>query len=184
MNKYDLSVLIPARNEMFLAKTVEDILKNKRGNTEVIVGLDGEWANPGVPVHDDVSVLYVPESLGQRGITNQLCRLSKAKYVMKLDAHCSVDEGFDLKMIEVMRDNYTLIPLMRNLHAFDWYCAKCNTRDYQGPSQKFEICPKCKEKRVKDIVWRAKDSPRSTSFRFDKTLHFQYWNDFKKRLSC
>ena len=29
--KYELSILIPARNEMFTARTGEDIIKNKRG---------------------------------------------------------------------------------------------------------------------------------------------------------
>jgi hypothetical protein len=38
----DISILIPSRNEMFLKNTVEDILKNKRGNIEIIVGLDGQ----------------------------------------------------------------------------------------------------------------------------------------------
>ena len=47
----DLSILIPARNEQFLKNTVEDILKNKRGNTEIIVGLDGEWADPPIQDH-------------------------------------------------------------------------------------------------------------------------------------
>ena len=38
---YDLSILIPARNEEFLNRTVQDILENIEGNTEVIVVLDG-----------------------------------------------------------------------------------------------------------------------------------------------
>lgn len=42
----ELSVIIPSRHEEFLKNTVEDILKNKRGETEIIVGLDGQWANP------------------------------------------------------------------------------------------------------------------------------------------
>ena len=37
----DLSVLIPARNEMFLQRTVDDVLKYKQADTEIIVVLDG-----------------------------------------------------------------------------------------------------------------------------------------------
>src|SRR3990167_9080137 len=96
---YDLSILIPARNEMFTARTVEDILKNKRGKTEVLVGLDGSWSDPGIPDHPDVRIIYVSQPLGQRAMTNKLERLSKAKYVMKVDAHCSFDEGFDVKLM-------------------------------------------------------------------------------------
>ena len=64
-----LSVIVPSRNEEFLRETVADILKNKRGETEVIVGLDGVWANPPITVTEDVKVLYYPVSIGQRAIT-------------------------------------------------------------------------------------------------------------------
>src|SRR3989344_8281105 len=179
MNKYDLSILSPARNEMFISNTVADILKNKRGKTEIIVGLDGEWAEPGIPDHPDVRIIYVSESLGQRGMTNQLCRLSKAKYVIKCDAHCAFDEGFDVKMMDAMKghDDWTMVPIMRNLHAFDWVC-KNGHRRYQGPSGP---CQECGEPTERDIVWYPKPSPQSTSYRFDKTMHFQYFNEFKKR---
>ena len=35
-----LSILIPSRNEMFLAKTIENILENIEAETEIIVVLD------------------------------------------------------------------------------------------------------------------------------------------------
>lgn len=181
MHKYDLSILIPARSEMFLAKTVEGVLENIRGNTEVIVALDGEWSDPALKDDPRLTVIYFPESLGQRGATNQACRLSNAKYVMKLDAHCAVDEGFDVKLMDKMQDDWTIVPLMRNLHAFDWVCPKCQSRQYQGPSEKYKVCDKCGAERVREVVWRAKQSPRSTAFCFDKTLHFQYFNEFKNR---
>lgn len=190
MQTYDLSVLIPARNEMFLAKTVENILENKRGNTEILVALDGAWADPGLPDHPDVTILYLPESIGQRAATNQLARLSTAKYVMKLDAHCAVDEGFDVKMIAEMKDDYTLIPAMYNLHAFDWVCNKCGNRWYQGPKPKF--C--CKDSQGKErnescdsqsfkrkIVWKPRQSRLTKYWRFDKDLHFQYWGGYEGR---
>src|ERR1035437_9366348 len=97
---YELSILIPGRCEEWMSHTVADILKNKRGNTEIIVGIDEKWAGPGIEDHPDVTIFYSPVALGQRAMTNQLCRLSKSKYVMKLDAHCAVDEGFDVKMME------------------------------------------------------------------------------------
>ena len=54
--KYDLSILIPARCEEFLSLTIEDILKNKRGKTEIIVVLDGDIADPPIEQHEDVTV--------------------------------------------------------------------------------------------------------------------------------
>ncbi len=179
MSDYDLSMLIPARNEMFLARTVEDILKHRRGKTEILVGLDGAWAEPGIPDHPDVRIIYVSESIGQRAMTNKLCKLSRAKYVAKCDAHTAYDEGFDVKLMDAMKghDDWTIVPIMRNLHAFDWVC-KNGHRRYQGPSGP---CNDCGEPTERDVVWYPKPSPQSTSYRFDKTLHFQYFNEFKKR---
>ena len=114
----DLSILIPSRNEMFLKNTIEDAIKNIEGNTEIIVTLDGQWPTEPLPQHDSVQVIYLNKSIGQRAATNIACRLSKAKYVMKVDAHCSFDKGFDRKMLEAFKetgDNVTMVPIMRNL---------------------------------------------------------------------
>ena len=174
----DLSILIPARNEMFLARTVEDILEHAEGDTEVIVGLDGAWANPPVPDDPRVTVLYSPRSIGQRAMTNQCARLSNARYVMKCDAHCSFDQGFDAKMMADMQPDWTMVPAMRNLHAFDWVCHECGHRRYQGPTQ---ACPQCGGQMEMDVVWQAKTNPCTTAMRFDRNLHFQYWRAYKKR---
>lgn len=181
MNKYDLSVLIPARNEVFLVNTVQSVLSGIRGNTEIIVVLDGAWADPYIPDDPRLTLVYLPESIGQRAATNLACRMSRAKYVMKLDAHCAVDEGFDVKLIADMQDDWTVIPAMYNLHAFDWVCPKCNSRQYQGPSDKYEKCPTCGTNRIKEIIFKPRLNRRSEFYRFDKTLHFQYWGDFKNR---
>lgn len=166
---------------MFLAQTVANIIQNKRGRTEVIVALDGAWADPGIPDHPDVTLVYFPESLGQRESTNRICKLSRAKYVMKIDAHCAVDVGFDVKLMEDMQDHWTVIPLMYNLHAFDWVCKNCGSRQYQGPSDKYKKCDKCAGEREREIIWKPRLNKKSTFYRFDKTLHFQYWGAFGSR---
>lgn len=186
---YDLSILIPARNEIFLAQTVQNLLDNIRGNTEIIVVLDGAWADPGVPNDPRVTVIYHNKSIGQRAATNEACRLSSAKYVMKIDAHCAVDEGFDVKLMENMQDDWTVVPTMYNLHAFNWRCKKCGREWYQGKSPKFckinehdpnPNCPNTTEfERV--MIWKPRLHKKSLYFRFDKTLHFQYWGDFGRR---
>lgn len=197
----DLSVLIPARNEMFLARTVEDVLTKIRANTEVIVIADGAPADP--PVMDDPRVLVItlPESIGQRAATNFAARLSNATYVMKLDAHCAMDEGFDRKLIdadlEIGRPDLTQIPAQYNLHAFNWQCSACGIQIYQGQTPK--ECATCHSTAPQErvIVWeRRKRRPKGTPeggpegsgsfvrtefWRFDHTLHFQYDNTQGKR---
>src|SRR3989344_7343443 len=107
----DLSILIPARNEMFLTRTIKDILENIEGDTEIIAVLDGSWADPPIPQHERVTVIYNPQSIGQRAATNQAAKLSNAKYVMKCDAHCAFDKGFDIKMMQEMRPDWTMVPV-------------------------------------------------------------------------
>lgn len=170
-----LSILIPARNEEFLKKTVEDILEHIEGETEIIVVLDGYETD--LPADPRLKVIHNPESIGQRAATNQACRLSNAKYVMKVDAHCAFDKGFDVKMIALMEDDWTMVPVMRNLHAFNWVCENGHIR-YQGPSGP---CTQCGKPTVKDVVWIPKKRPQSTSYSFDSEPHFQYFNDYKRR---
>ena len=175
-----LSILIPARCEIFLKQTIDDILKNIEGETEVIAVLDGEWADPPVPDHERVTLIHYPKSIGQRAATNKAARMSRAKYLMKVDAHCAFDKGFDVKMMEAMQDDWTMVPNMKNLHGFDWVC-KCGWRKYQGPEP--TKCPECGNKVgiKRDIVWVGKKSPNSTSYRFNKGLQFKYFGQYKAK---
>ncbi len=179
----ELSILIPSRNEMFLRNTIEDILKNIEADTEVIALLDGQWADPPIPQHDKVNIIYVPQAVGQRAGANLACKLSKAKYVMKVDAHCSFDKGFDRKMIEAFKeagDDVTMVPTMRNLWAFDWNCRDCNWKKYQGPTP--PKCERCGSTNLRrKMMWIGKERPQSNSYSFDAEPHFGYFNDYCRR---
>jgi glycosyltransferase involved in cell wall biosynthesis len=174
----DLSIVIPARNEEFLGLTIQNILDNIEGNTEVIAVLDGyDVPVPDIPKDERVRILKFDESIGQRAATNRAVELSDAKYIAKTDAHCAFDKGFDVKLMAKMKDNYTMVPVMRNLHAFDWVCPNGHRR-YQGPSG---VCTVCGEPTKKEIMWIGKTNPQSKSYRFDNTLHFQYFGEYTKR---
>lgn len=173
-----LSILIPARNEMFIGRTIADILEHVEGETEVIAVLDGYTEPiPEIPKDPRVKVVMLAESIGQRAATNLACRMSTAKYVAKVDAHCSFDQGFDVKLMADMQDDWTVVPTMRNLHAFDWVCPDGHRR-YQSPSGP---CKDCGKETVRDVVWIAKASPQSTAYCFDPEPHFQYHNEYKRK---
>lgn len=180
----DLSILIPARNEIFLAATIHDILENIEMDTEIIAVLDGQWANPPIIDNPRVHLIYVSVSIGQRAAQNLACRLAQGKYVMKVDAHCAFDKGFDRKMIEAFRvtgDNVTMVPIMKNLHAFDWKCYKCGWTEYQGARPK--ECPHCgKSGKVRmKMLWKPRRGTHSTSYKFDSTPQFGYFNEYTIR---
>ena len=177
----DLSVLIPSRNEQWIRRTIEDILEHSEADTEVIAVLDGAWADPPIPDDPRIVLVYHPHSIGQRAATNEAARLSSAKYVMKCDAHCSFGQGFDVKLMAHFEDDWTVVPEMRNLHAFDWKCAKCGNRTYQGPEP--EVCQECGSRDGFEmvIVWKPRSNTRQRHMRFDSDLHFQYWRKYKER---
>jgi glycosyltransferase involved in cell wall biosynthesis len=177
----DLSILIPSRNEMFLAKTIENILTNIRGDTEIIVVCDGNWPDPAVEDDPRVTLVYHSQAIGQRAATNEAAKLSTAQFIMKCDAHCAFDEGFDVKLMADCEPDWTVIPRMYNLHAFDWQCQKCEHRTYQGPRP--TDCEKCDNTTDFEmvIVWEPRRTRRTDFARFDTDLHFQYWRAYGKR---
>jgi len=177
MSKYDLSIIIPARSEMFLKNTIEDILDKSRGKTEVIAVLDGAWADP--PIKDDPRVVLVhySEAIGQRAACNKAASLSNAKYIAKCDAHCGFDEGFDIKLMADMKDDWTIVPVMRNLHAFDWVCPDGHRR-YQGRSG---VCEVCGKPTTRDFKWIGKANPTSDSYCFNTEPQFRYFREYRRR---
>jgi glycosyltransferase involved in cell wall biosynthesis len=162
---------------MFLNHTINDILAHAEGDTNIIVALDGSWPVEPIPDNPRVILVHFSEPIGQRAATNVAARISQSKYLMKCDAHCAFDQGFDVKMITDMQDDWTMVATMRNLHVFDWVCPDGHRR-YQGNSGPCETCGK---ETTRDIVWIAKTNPQSRSYCFDSEPRFQYFRDYSKR---
>lgn len=187
-------MLIPARQEEFLKPTVEDVLAHAKGDTEVIVVLDGAWADPPLAQHPRVQIVHLPTSIGQRAATNLAARISTAKYIAKLDAHCSVDDGFDVKLIEAgetLGHEVTQIPRQYNLHIYNWKCLGCGGETYHGPTP--TTCRHCAAKGTpggpfeRVMYWDRNAGGvngkhvRSDYWCVDESLHFQYMSEFGKR---
>ena len=85
-----LSILIAARNEVYLKRTLEEILAKAEGVIEVVIVLDGWIPDPGFDMKDERIRFYsFPESRGQRACINEAARLAKGTHIMKLDPHWS-----------------------------------------------------------------------------------------------
>jgi len=181
-----LSVIIAGRREEFFSRTVEDALAAMRGDTEVICIADEGWPGPPIKDHPKVHIVMHPEAIGQRAAINEGVRLSRAKYVMKADAHCSFDEGFDVKMMQPYEDGEidqrtTATPQMKNLFAFEHVCRQCKSRVYQGA--KPTVCEKCKAKDSfeREMVWKPRHTKTTDFMRFDSEMHFAYFGEYKSR---
>ena len=118
VNKMQLSILIPARNEEYLLKTVHDILKHAEGNIEILVGADGY--DPYLPYQNNLRMIRSSKAIGQRAMTNVLAHTAAGKYIMKVDAHCSFAQGFDIQMMEDMEEDMIMTATMCQLDVDDW----------------------------------------------------------------
>ena len=155
-----LSIIIPSRNEMFLTKTIKDILVKAHGEIEIIAVLDGYWPPSEEIVNDDrVIYLHKGVSEGMRQGINSGVAIARGEYIMKIDGHCMVDEGFDSELINVHQDNWIQVPTRRRLDAENW----CN-HDCHKP----------------DIDYMYLSFPDSADDRGGTGLHGRVWNDKNK----
>ncbi|HEY4689565.1 MAG TPA: glycosyltransferase [Anaerolineae bacterium] len=115
-----VSVLIPSRNERFLCATVRDVLAHAQGDIEVWALLDGVWADPVLPDDPRLHVLYMGTSQGMRAMINAGARLASGQFLMKLDAHCSLTEGFDLVLSSSCDDDCVMTLRRDRLDAEAW----------------------------------------------------------------
>lgn len=169
------SVIIPARNEEFLQRTIEDVLAKSQADTEVIAILDGYWPDVGIHQHPKVTIIHHENSIGQRAAVNEGANLSQSKYIMKLDAHCCLDKGFDVKLMADCEYDWTVLPRMYTLHAFDWRCGRCGVRVYQGGRpEKCEPCGGTDFERK--MVWKRNREKRTDYMWIDQDLRMRYFD--------
>ena len=89
------SVIIPSRDEFYLAKTVQDVLVKAAGPVEVIAVLDGYWPEPPLDDYPNVHLIHWSESKGMRAAIHAAAWIAKGEYLLKLDSHCSICERWD-----------------------------------------------------------------------------------------
>ena len=112
----DLTIIIPSRKERFLDNTIHEIFNKAKTKVKIIVTLDGYTTEP----IDGVTYIHNEVPKGMRSAINQAVELADTKYIMKLDAHCMLDEGFDVKLMEAHKDNWVQIPTRKRFDAHKW----------------------------------------------------------------
>ena len=112
----DISVVIPARKERWLDKTINEIKTKFGGKYEIIVILDGNDAKR----IEGVRYIYNEKPKGMRTAINQAVKKAKGKYLMKLDAHCMVGQDIDKKLIAVHQENWVQAPRRKRFDPNIW----------------------------------------------------------------
>lgn len=93
-----ISVIIPARNEPYLGMTIRNVQMTTNIPIEFIVILDGE-TDYSLPNYSNLTIIKQTEPQGIRVSLNKGVKASHGDYLLKLDGHCLVEEGF----IEILR---------------------------------------------------------------------------------
>ena len=116
-----VSVILPSREERFLAPTVKGLLARAAGDVEVIVNLDGYWSIPPLPEDERLILVHRGRARGMRAGINAAADVATGEFLMKLDAHCLVDEGYDEKLqADCKEDNLIVVPRRYALDADSW----------------------------------------------------------------
>jgi len=110
-----LSIIIPSRNEEFLAKTVDDIYNKARGDFEIVVICDENWQE--LPPRPNLRVIQKVGKPGLRSAMNQAIAASKGEFIMKTDGHCMFGEGFDKILTADCNENWVVVPRRYSLNA-------------------------------------------------------------------
>lgn len=119
-----LSIIIPSKNELFLQRTIQDVLEKATGEIEIFPVLDG-YEPPAHEIIHDPRVFYVrlpatDYSKKRHAINHVVNDLSHGDYVMALDGHCMMAKGFDTQLINDHQPNWVQIPRRNRLDAEHW----------------------------------------------------------------
>ena len=128
-----LSVIVPSRNERFTEQTVHDVLRNATGSIEVILILDWWWPTPILPDDPRLTLIHFSHPRGMRNAINAAAAIAKGEYLLKTDAHCMFDHGFDEILAANCDDDWVVIPRRHRLDAENW-CLQETTKppvDYE-----------------------------------------------------
>lgn len=165
-----VSIIIPSRNELFMPRTVQDILQKATGDVEVIVHLDGYWPDPMPPVDDRVILIHRTRPAGMRAGINAGMAVATGDYVMKVDGHCMFAPGFDETLAADCDVDWIVIPQRRSLEAETW------TLIDKGPVDYEYLCyPYAQEEPgIHGRIWRERRFERSgPEFDIDEDMSFQ-----------
>jgi glycosyltransferase involved in cell wall biosynthesis len=141
-----VSIIIPSRKDPDLQKTVDDIRSKARGEIEIIV------------VNDDKG------ELGLRQAVNKGVSESHGEYILKTDAHCMFDEGFDVKLLPI-EDNWVVSPVRYKLDVDKWEVMDDSPIVYE------RIVIDCPDK-IGGVEWRSRKRGRE-DIKVDENMVFQ-----------
>ena len=120
MSRGKVSVIIPARVEPYICETLNDVMNNAVGDIEVILVLDGIVPDYELPEDKRLRIYRNTKVQGLRPCLNAAIDVARGKYLLKMDAHCTIGEGWDKILKADCEDNWIVIPRRYWFDAPTW----------------------------------------------------------------
>ena len=125
-----VSIIIPSRNEKWLAKTVDDIFAKAIGDIEVIVVADGLSSYEFPKEKPNLRIISKKKVEGLLPGINDAVDIATGKYIMKCDAHCMFPEGFDEILKKDCDDDWVVTARRFTLDTNTWKTLPKSAVDY------------------------------------------------------
>jgi hypothetical protein len=154
-----VSAIIPARNEIFLAKTIDDLFAKAKGELEVVAVLDGYWPDPPLKERPGLVILHKGEAQGMREAENSATAIATGDFLLKCDAHCMFGEGYDEILKAECDYGQVVVPRRVSLEPEKWEIANTG----KSPVDAHFLC----------WPWGGPDSRGG----FHQGLHGQVWKE-------
>jgi glycosyltransferase involved in cell wall biosynthesis len=177
-----LSVIIPSYRDPLLHKTVDSLLKNSElGNQlEIVICLDGYW--PVIPLKNDprVRVIHFGKNQGMRRAINTGIAIARGEFLMRMDEHQMIGQGYDKILTETCQPNWIVTPRRFFLDVDRWevmdlppvdYC-KLKIQNVSGTVRKFAGVPWDRPNRKDVMIDETQAMQGSCWF-----MPHKWWND-------
>lgn len=115
-----LTIVIPARNELYLNQTVDGIFSAAQGDIEVIIVLDACWNLPLPTDRPNLTIIHNTARRGMRAAINAGLEIGRGEYVLKCDAHVIFMPGFDTALTAACDGDWVVTPVRYSLDADTW----------------------------------------------------------------
>lgn len=120
-----VGIIIPARNEPYLTKTVHDVFAKARGDIRVFAVLEGYypdgWKETSEMYPGRLISIHHGQPHGMRSSINQVANVAiDCDYLMKTDAHCMFSHGFDVMLSSDCPSKSVMVPRRFRLDPEKW----------------------------------------------------------------
>lgn len=115
-----VTIVVPARNELYLEQCIDDIYAKAEGDIEVIIVLDNYWPDPIIPDKPNLTIIHWGGRRGMRAAINAAAQIGKGDYLMKVDAHCAFEHGYDVKLAADCDVDWVVTPRRYSLDPETW----------------------------------------------------------------